>query len=147
MQLSLYSDYALRTLMYLALRKSEKASIEEIAKAYVISANHLVKVVHQLGKMGFIETVRGRGGGIFLTKQPSDIRVGDVVRRTENFVIVECFDDVNNSCPITSVCSLKGVLNEATQAFLKSLDQYSLEDLIVRQGGLRRILKSRSKEP
>ena len=147
MQLSLYSDYALRTLMYLALRKSEKASIEEIAKAYVISANHLVKVVHQLGKMGFIETVRGRGGGIFLTKQPSEIRVGDVVRRTENFVIVECFDDVNNSCPITSVCSLKGVLNEATQAFLKSLDQYSLEDLIVRQGGLRRILKSRSKEP
>ena len=147
MQLSLYSDYALRTLMYLALRKSEKASIEEIAKAYVISANHLVKVVHQLGKMGFIETVRGRGGGIFLTKQPSEIRVGDVVRRTENFVIVECFDDVNNSCPITSVCSLKGVLNEATQAFLKSLDQYSLEDLIVRQGGLRRILKSRSEEP
>ena len=147
MQLSLYSDYALRTLMYLALRKSEKASIEEIAKAYVISANHLVKVVHQLGKMGFIETVRGRGGGIFLTKQPSEIRVGDVVRRTENFVIVECFDDVNNSCPITSICSLKGVLNEATQAFLKSLDQYSLEDLIVRQGGLRRILKSRSKEP
>ena len=147
MQLSLYSDYALRTLMYLALRKSEKASIDEIAKAYVISANHLVKVVHQLGKMGFIETVRGRGGGIFLTKQPSEIRVGDVVRRTENFVIVECFDDVNNSCPITSICSLKGVLNEATQAFLKSLDQYSLEDLIVRQGGLRRILKSRSKEP
>ena len=147
MQLSLYSDYALRTLMYLALRKSEKASIEEIAKAYVISANHLVKVVHQLGKMGFIETVRGRGGGIFLTSHPNEIRVGDVVRRTENFVIVECFDDVNNSCPITSVCSLKGVLNEATQAFLKSLDQYSLEDLIVRQGGLRRILKSRSKEP
>jgi len=147
MQLSLYSDYALRTLMYLALRKSEKASIDEIAKAYVISANHLVKVVHQLGKMGFIETVRGRGGGIFLTKHPSEIRVGDVVRRTENFVIVECFDDVNNSCPITSICSLKGVLNEATQVFLKSLDQYSLEDLIVRQGGLRRILKSRSKEP
>ena len=146
MQLSLYSDYALRTLMYLGLKKSERASIEDIAEAYSISANHLVKVVHQLGRLGFIETVRGRGGGIFLAKDPSEIGVGEVVRRTENFVIVECFDDVKNSCPITSICSLKGVLQEATEAFLKSLDQYSLEDLLARQGGLRRILGTRSRK-
>lgn len=115
--------------MYLG-SKGARSSIEEIADAYSISNNHLVKIVNRLGKLGFIKTVRGRGGGISLSRDPDHICVGDVVRQTENFKIVECFDRAQNTCPLNPTCLLKRTLHEATEAFLNVLDRHSLKDLL-----------------
>lgn len=130
MRLSLFTDYSLRVLMFGAL-KGEAFSLSEVAGAYAISRNHLVKVVNFLSKLGYLDTRRGRGGGIELGMKPDKIRIGLVVRRTENNpVIVECFDPKTNTCPIHGMCRLKGVLGEASRAFYDSLDRYTLEDLI-----------------
>lgn len=131
MRLTFYTDFSLRMLMYLAV-KDDLSTIEEIAAAYGISRNHLMKVAHRLGRNGFIETVRGRGGGLRLSRQPGDIRVGDVVRSTEDdFRMVECFDIETNTCRITGACKLKGILAEALAAWAAVLDRYTLADLIV----------------
>lgn len=141
MQLSLHSDYACRVLIYLALNKNQKSSIEEIATAFAISKNHLVKIVHQLGKLGFINTLRGRGGGISLAHDPADIKMGMVVRQTEpNFSIVECFNPDSNSCPIAGPCGLQPWLAKALEAFLAELDEVSLSDVIAKQKPLRQAL-------
>lgn len=142
MQLSLYADYSCRTLMYLALRTDDqRSSIEEIANAYHISVNHLVKVVHNLGKLGYIETTRGRNGGIVLAQKPEDIKIGDVIRRTEpSFNLVECFTSTTNSCPITSACGLKPWLQEAMEAFLSTLDKVTLADIIAKRRALAKTL-------
>jgi len=118
--------------MYLGARGEEQLStIQEIADAYNISKNHLMKVTYDLGKLGYIETIRGRGGGIRLAKDPNSIIIGEVVRQTEeDFHIVECFDKENNLCKIAPECRLKSALNEALQAYLKVLDQYTLEDVL-----------------
>ena len=130
MRLSLFTDYSLRVLMFAAL-KGEAFSLNEVATAYSISRNHLVKVVNHLAKLGYLETRRGRGGGIALGMTASQIRIGLLVRRTENApVIVECFDPKTNTCPINGLCRLKGVLGEASRAFYDSLDRYTLEDLV-----------------
>lgn len=130
MRLSLFTDYSLRVLMFAAL-KGEAFSLNEVAAAYSISRNHLVKVVNHLAKLGYLETRRGRGGGIALGMAANQIRVGLLVRRTENApVIVECFDPKTNTCPINGICRLKGVLGEASRAFYDSLDRYTLEDLV-----------------
>jgi Rrf2 family nitric oxide-sensitive transcriptional repressor len=143
MQLSLHADFACRVLIYLATMDREKTSIDEIASAYGISKNHLVKVVHQLGKLGFIETTRGRGGGICLARPPGDIAIGDVIRKTEsNLDIVECLNADTNTCPITSVCGLKPWLAQATQAFLKTLDGVSLADITRNRKRLNSVLTS-----
>lgn len=131
MQLTLYTDYSLRVLIYLGLRRDRLSTVAEIAESYGISRNHLVKVVHNLASLGFIHSVRGKGGGLNLARAPELINVGDVVRHTEmNFNIVECFDGKDRHCPITAVCRLKGVLGDAASAFLEVLDGYTLADVL-----------------
>ncbi|PLT34931.1 Rrf2 family transcriptional regulator [Bacillus sp. V5-8f] len=132
MRLTTYSDYSLRVLLYLASQKNERlVNIKEIAEVYDISKNHLMKIIYNQGKMGYIETVRGRNGGIRLAKRPSEINIGEIIRKTEeDFYIVECFEQGHNNCVISPVCSLKHVFNKALDAFLKVLDDYTLEDIL-----------------
>jgi Rrf2 family nitric oxide-sensitive transcriptional repressor len=134
LQLTRYSDYSLRVLIYLALAPDRLATIEEIARSYRISKAHLMKVVHQLGLRGWVETVRGRGGGLRLAREPEAIRVGEVVRATEgSLALVECFEPAEGRCAIESACGLRPVLHEALAAFLAVLDRYTLADLVARR--------------
>ncbi|MBI1889439.1 MAG: Rrf2 family transcriptional regulator [Burkholderiales bacterium] len=131
MRLTSYTDYALRTLMYLAVNRDRLVTIQDIADLHGIAKNHLTKVVHQLGQLGVVETVRGRSGGLRLGKEPSDINIGEVVRQTESdFMMAECFDRDNASCAYSSACVLKGVLSSATAAYLAVLDGVTLENLV-----------------
>lgn len=132
-RLTVYTDYSLRTLMYLGVRGRENlVTIQEIANAYQISKNHLMKVTHDLGKHGYIETIRGRGGGIRLALEPEQINIGDVVRKTEDdFHLVECFNPEGNLCKISPECRLKFALGEALTAYLAVLDTYTLADVLV----------------
>lgn len=130
MRLTAYTDYTLRTLIFLALNRDRLVTIQDIADAHRISKNHLMKVVHQLGLSGMVETVRGRSGGLRLNCDPADINVGQVVRNTEtDFFMAECFDPANMNCNYSANCALKGVLNQATEAYLDVLDQVTLENL------------------
>ncbi|MCP3738244.1 Rrf2 family transcriptional regulator [Rossellomorea sp. BNER] len=132
MKLTLYTDYSLRVLIYLATFNEGKLSnIKDIADSYKISKNHLMKVTYELGKMGYIETIRGRNGGIRLAKSMDEINIGQLVRKTEeNIHLVECFDAKNNNCVITPACGLKKILAEALHAYMSVLDKYTLEDLV-----------------
>lgn len=132
MRLTLYTDYSLRVLLYLGARNIEDLStIKEISDAYGISKNHLMKVTHELGKLGYIETVRGRGGGIRLALKPKDIVIGKLVRQTEeDFYLVDCFNPESVGCIISPVCSLKGALNKALHAYIAVLDEYTLADFL-----------------
>jgi Rrf2 family nitric oxide-sensitive transcriptional repressor len=133
MRLTRYTDYAMRVLLHLAARDDGLASIAEIARLYDISQNHLMKVVQDLGKAGFIRTVRGRGGGIALARPADQIVVGEVVRQTEEgFQLVDC-----SQCVIAPACTLPRVLNEATAAFIAVLDKYSLADLMDKRSQMR----------
>jgi len=130
MRLTAYTDYTLRTLMYLAVKADRHATIAEIARSYGISETHLMKIVHQLGVAGDIETIRGRNGGIRLRKPASDINLGSVIRRTEpDMDLVTCFEDAG-ACSIGQACVLRSALNEALGAFLAVLDRYTLADLV-----------------
>lgn len=130
MHITRYTDYSLRVLIYLALQQERLATIQEIADSYDISKNHLMKVVHQLTLKGYIESVRGKNGGLRLHRQPDDINIGVLVRETEQDLnLVECFSS-NNKCCITPVCGLKNILAEALKAFLETLDQYTLADIL-----------------
>jgi Rrf2 family nitric oxide-sensitive transcriptional repressor len=141
MRLTYHSDYALRLLMYVALKDGALVQIQEVADAYGISKNHLMKVVFQLGKLGFLETVRGRNGGFRLARAPQDITVGEVVRKTEqSFALVECFDPGSNGCVITGACRLRGVLRKALDAYLAVLDEHTLAGLIQPRSALSRLL-------
>ena len=141
MRLTMYSDYALRMLMYLALKPDELATIQDVAEAYAISRNHLMKIAQELGRTGFVETVRGRGGGLRLNMRPSDIRVGDVIRATEDdFRLVECFDPARNRCVISGPCRLRGALSEALGAYLAVLDRFTLADLVSDRSPLEELL-------
>lgn len=134
MQLTRYSDYSLRVLIYLALDPERLVTIEDIARSYDISKAHLMKVVHQLGLRGYVETVRGRGGGLRLARGPEEISVGEVVRSTEeNMDLVECFDPASSQCAIEAACGLRSVLHEALAAFLAVLDRYTIADLVARR--------------
>lgn len=136
MRLTVMTDYALRVLMYAATAPERIVTIDEIAAAYAISSNHLTKVVQELARQGFVETLRGRGGGLRLAKPAANISVGDVVRAMEeDFGLVECFRD-GDTCCITPVCRLRDLLRDALQGFLASLDRKSLADLIARPAGL-----------
>ena len=143
MRLTVYTDYSLRTLLYLALRDADYlATIQEIADAYNISKNHLMKVTYELGKLGYIDTVRGRGGGIRLAVDPSSITIGQVVRQTEDdFNLVECFNHEQNLCIISPACKLKHILYDAMQAYLNVLDQYTLADIAQNKDELLELLK------
>ncbi|MDX5365147.1 MAG: Rrf2 family transcriptional regulator [Alphaproteobacteria bacterium] len=141
MRLTLHTDYALRLLMHLALAPDRLVTISEVADAYAISRNHLVKVAHELGREGFVETLRGRGGGLRLARPPEDISIGHVVRvMEEDFRIVECFDRNTNTCCIAPACRLKHLLREAMDAWVAVLDGATLADLIARPAPLRRLL-------
>jgi Rrf2 family transcriptional regulator, nitric oxide-sensitive transcriptional repressor len=140
MRLSMYSDFTLRVLIYLTLTGDRKATIDEIATAYDISRNHLMKVVHNLGKAGRVETSRGRSGGMRLSKSPEQINIGEVVRDCERgSALVECFG-TGNKCAITPVCDLRRALGEAQEAFFAVLDGYTLADLTQRESSLSRLL-------
>jgi Rrf2 family nitric oxide-sensitive transcriptional repressor len=141
MHLTRHSDYSLRALIYLGTKKEDLATVPEIAQAYGISRGHLMKVVQHLGQLGYVETVRGRGGGITLARPPNRIRLGQVLRETEGgFALVDCFDGGN--CRIHSACRLKGVFEEALDAFLQVLDKYTLADLLGRRAQpLQRLLQ------
>jgi Rrf2 family nitric oxide-sensitive transcriptional repressor len=131
MRLTTYTDYALRTLMYLAVNRDRLVTIQDIADMHGIAKNHLTKVVHQLGQIGLVETVRGRNGGLRLKREPEEINIGQVVRNTEtDFFMAECFDRDRNSCVFSSACELKSVLGAATRAYLDVLDGATLESLI-----------------
>lgn len=131
MRLSLFTDYSLRVLMFAAL-KGRSFSLSEVTAAYGVSRHHLVKVVNYLAKLGYLETRRGRGGGITLAMRPQDIRVGMVVRRTEGMPpLVECFDKDHNTCAISGACRLSGVFAQALTAFYDALDSHTLGDLVV----------------
>ncbi|MFD2116574.1 RrF2 family transcriptional regulator [Paenibacillus yanchengensis] len=138
MHLTQYTDYSLRVLIYLALKQGDQLSnIKEIANHYHISHNHLMKVIYQLGKLGLVETIRGRSGGIRLALEPEQINIGQVVRRTEEgFVIVECFDPTKNRCKLSANCQLQSILHEALAAFLHVLDRYNLADLVQNKDSL-----------
>lgn len=130
MHITRYTDYSMRVLIYLAVQNDRLATIQEIADAYEISKNHLMKVVHQLNKKGYIETVRGKKGGMKLRMAPEEINVGVLVRETEHDLsIVECYSS-NNACKITPVCGLKPMMGEALHAFLSVLDKYTLKDVM-----------------
>jgi Rrf2 family nitric oxide-sensitive transcriptional repressor len=131
MQLTMHTDYALRVLLYLAHFPEKRISTEEISQAYGISKNHLVRVVKTLEEGQFIKITLGRSGGVELARLPEEIRVGDVVRTTEEtFRLVECHDKEQNTCPIVPVCGLKGVLSNALRVFLGELDRHTLADLV-----------------
>lgn len=132
MQLTQYTDYSLRVLIYLSLRKPEElATITDISTFYGISRNHLVKVVHNLANQGFIQTIRGKHGGMRLARPAANISIGEVIRQTENhFDIAECFDKITNNCAITPVCALKSILAEARSGFFQVLDRYTIADAI-----------------
>ena len=141
MRLTVFSDYTLRVLMYLALDPTRLATIPEIAAAYGISENHLMKVVHQLGRAGIVQSTRGKGGGIRLARAPEAIHLGEMVRLTEGDApIVECLSGNPNGCRITSSCSLKGILVDAFDALYESLDQHTLADLVAKPRALRHAL-------
>ena len=141
MRLTVYSDYSLRLLMFLAIRPERLSTITEVAKAYGMSVNHLMKVAHQLGQAGYIETVRGRGGGMRLRRPADEIILGAVLRHTEpDMDIVPCFQPDNEDCPLRRACSLKLALQRARQAFLAVLDEYSIGDLVAVPGPLRSLL-------
>ncbi|MCR9214623.1 MAG: Rrf2 family transcriptional regulator [Proteobacteria bacterium] len=141
MRLNVQTDYALRVLMMLTLEPNRLVTIQEISERFKVSKNHLMKVAQALGHLGYIETVRGRAGGLRLAKQAADIRLGEVVWNMEgDFALVECFPPRRNACPISGACRLNGVLSKATTAFLDVLDQYTLEDLVANNADLRAIL-------
>ena len=130
MRLTTMTDYALRLLMHVAQRPERLCTIAEIAQAHGISEAHLMKVTHQMGLQGWIETVRGKGGGMRLAHPPENINLGDVVRSIEpDFALVECFS-TGNQCVLTGQCRLASVLGGALQEFMTHLDGFSLADLL-----------------
>ena len=131
MRLTTFSDYAFRVLIYLGSAPQSLATIADIAKAYGVSENHLMKVVHQLARLGYVETVRGKGGGLRLARPPENINLADVVREAEDDdAFVECFDAGAADCRIAPACVLKGALRSALDAFFAALRGYTLADLL-----------------
>jgi Rrf2 family nitric oxide-sensitive transcriptional repressor len=149
MRLTTFTDYSLRVLMYVAIHPGGRATIGEIATAYDISEHHLTKVAHFLGKEGYLENLRGRGGGLRLARAPTEINVGEVVKLTEGGdVPAECFERDTNCCAITADCRLKFALSKAVDAFYGTLRQYTLEDVVANRNALGRVLLApRKKEP
>jgi Rrf2 family nitric oxide-sensitive transcriptional repressor len=143
-QLTYYTDYSLRVLIFLAIQRSRTSQIKEISDRFDISRNHLVKVVHNLARGGYVKSYRGKGGGIELARDPDQINIGEVVRYTEGPLRpVECFDPESNQCVIAGACGLTHVLAEACDNFIATLERYTLADLIKRRARLARILTPR----
>ena len=133
MRLTIFTDYTLRVPIYLGAHQDDArlSTISDIAGSYGISRNHLMKVVHQLAKLGYIETTRGKGGGMRLARAPEAINIGELVRATEDdLALVECFQSGPPRCPIVHACTLQGVLAQSRNAFFDVLDRYTLADLL-----------------
>lgn len=129
MQLTIFTDYGLRSLMFLATHTDRLSSVKEVANYHDISYNHLVKVIHKLSQLGYVAGTKGRGGGIRLAKSPAKLNLGDIVRELEaSMDIVECFNRDTNTCRITKSCQLKHYLMEANKEFIATLNKYSLAD-------------------
>jgi Rrf2 family nitric oxide-sensitive transcriptional repressor len=130
MRLSEYTDYTLRVLMYCAAHRDRLVTIAEMAEHHGLSKNHLMKVVNDLARQGWVQTTRGRGGGLRLLLEPDAIRIGDVVRATEtDFRLVECFDPATNACTWSPGCRLKHLFEDALQGYFKALDGATLADV------------------
>lgn len=144
MRLTRHTDNALRALIYLGVHSAEgPARITDIARRMGMSEDHLAKVVARLAQLGYVETIRGRDGGVRLATAPAKIIVGDVVRATEdNLNLVECFDPETNRCPIAPACALAPALDKALNAFLAVLDDYTLADLTAKPKALTQLLAS-----
>lgn len=141
MRLTTFSDYTLRVLIYVGVYDERLSTIKDIAAAYQISENHLMKVVHYLAQCGYIETVRGKGGGMRLARAPEAINIGELVRGTEDSLnLVECFDRKTSDCRIQSACVLQAVVGRALEAFLGVLDRCTLADLLVNKPKLTKAL-------
>lgn len=131
MRLTQFSDYALRTILFLGAQPGRLVSVTEIATAYGVSYHHLTKVATMLVETGVVEAVRGRNGGLRLAKSPAEINIGWLVRQTEpDMTLVECFDHESDTCPITAECKLRKALKDALRAFLVVLDEHTLNDLL-----------------
>lgn len=146
MRLTVYSDDTLRVLMYLALCPGTRCAAGDIARAYGMSRNHPMKVVHHLGVHGYAQTVPGKGGGLRLGPPPTDIRLGEVLRATERgSALVECFGS-GPACPIWPACGLAPILSEAEDAFFAALDRYTVADLLESSDGLAGVLGRRAEQ-
>jgi Rrf2 family nitric oxide-sensitive transcriptional repressor len=140
MQLTKFSDYALRVLMYVHAAGDRRVTIEEMAASYRISRAHLMKVVNALTRAGYLTAVRGRSGGLTLARPAETIRLGEVIRSTEpDFALVECFA-TGNRCVITGCCRLPGVLSQALAAFLETLDQHTVANIALKSRDFRKVL-------
>lgn len=141
MKLTAFTDYSLRVLIYLAAEPGRRATIAEIATAFGVSEHHLTKVVHFLGKEGWLANVRGKGGGLQLGMAPEAIVIGRVVRTTEGTAVpAECFGDTPDNCSIARICRLRGVLAQAVEAFHAVLDEHTLADLVHNRATLAKVL-------
>ena len=137
MKLTSYTNYALRCLQLAALKHPELVRVDDVCLIHKVSRAHIVKVVHVLGKAGYLETVRGRGGGFRLGRPAESIKVGEVVRLTEGpLEIVECFNPEKNTCPLIGICELSTKLQEATNAFMKVLDSVTIADIVANRSPL-----------
>lgn len=146
MNLTRFTDYSLRTLIYVGMFPDRLCSIDEVSRSFRVSRNHLLKVVSMLGRLGYLATQRGRTGGLRLGRAPQEIRIGEVVRATEpGFDLLECFDAQRDRCAITSQCRLKGVLHVALKSFLAELDRHTLADLLANRNDLVALLGNSAK--
>lgn len=131
MQLSRFTDYCLRVLMYLSFRDGELVTVGDIAKAYGVSPSHLMKAVQRLSAAGYVQTVRGKGGGLKLARAPKFINLGDVVQSCERDLnVVECLGVDSSTCPLFPSCVLRSALREAARGFMSALERYTIEDLV-----------------
>jgi len=147
MQLTQFTDYSLRTLIYIAIREGKTCTISEIAESYHISRNHLMKVVHRLSQMGILKTLRGKGGGLLLNIPAEQLNLGELVQQLEpNFFITECFNTQKNLCVITPACQLKQILHEASNRFIQTLQQYTLNDIVKNRAQLQKILLEKTEK-
>lgn len=139
MQLTTHTDYALRLLIYLAVQQDKKGTIQQVAKRFEISANHLAKVTQTLVHLNYVKSHRGRDGGLSLATEASSIGIGDVIRKTENLNLLPCFN-AEGVCALQSACVLKSALSRAQHAFLAVLDEFTLADLVQNKEHLRGLL-------
>lgn len=134
MHLTNFTDYSMRALLFLAAHSEQNSSITEIAEFYGLSRHHLVKVIHRLGQLGYVETTRGKGGGIRLAQGAGKLRLGDLVEQLEpNMTMVECFDPETNTCRVTQSCRFKGALARATRSYIATLNEHTLDSVAIDQ--------------
>jgi Rrf2 family nitric oxide-sensitive transcriptional repressor len=141
MQLSSFADYALRVLIFSAAHEDRWCTSDEVSESFGVSKHHIVKIVNALQHQGYLDTMRGRGGGFRLAQDATRVNIGEVIRRNEpTLALVECFDRETNTCPLAKACGLQGALRAASDAFFRTLDQYTLADMISRPQWNARVL-------